>query len=74
MSKFDWNISDIRLPDKFLVIPTIDVVIFPKMVVPLLVVDKNVIAALTSTDNKIEQAVLVATKNQNKDGISNNCR
>lgn len=68
MSRFDWNLNDIKLPDKFLVIPTIDVVIFPKMVVPLLVVDKNVISALSSQENKIEQAVLVATKLQIKDG------
>lgn len=70
MSKFDWSINDIDLSEKLLVIPTIDVVVFPKMVVPLLVVDKNVITALTDPNNKIEHAVLVASKVGGKDASS----
>ena len=55
------------LPENLLVIPTIDVVVFPKMVVPLLVVDKNVINSLTDPLNKVEYAVLVASKISGKD-------
>ena len=70
MSKFDWNINDIKLPETLLVIPTVDVVVFPKMVIPLLVIDKNVIRALTDPDNKIEYALLVASKVSSKEMTS----
>lgn len=67
MSKFDWNTNDINLPEQALIIPTVDVVLFPKMVVPLLVVDKNVIAALTNNEKKLDVVVLVASKINSKE-------
>lgn len=70
MSKFDWGINDIKLPETLLVIPTVDVVVFPKMVVPLLVIDKNVISALTDPKSKVEYAVLVASKFGGKNSSS----
>ncbi len=68
MSKFEWNFNDIKLPDNFLVITTVEVVIFPKMVVPLLVVDKNIINELTNPAKKIDKVVLLAAQNPPKEG------
>lgn len=67
MSKFSSYVNDIGLPGNILVIPTVDVVVFPKMVVPLLVVDRNVINVLTDSNQKIDCAVLVASKISGKD-------
>lgn len=62
MDSFDNKTHKDVYERKLLIVPTIDVVIFPKMVVPLLVVDKNVIQTLMSVKPENENILLVAAK------------
>lgn len=49
-------------PSEICVIPTVDVVVFPKMVVPLLVLDEKIIAGINEASRKEEDILLVAAK------------
>ena len=63
--------SDIRIQDPIEempsilpVIPTMDVVVFPHMVVPLLVLDEQIIKGIEETVNSSKKVLLLATKQQ----------
>jgi ATP-dependent Lon protease len=49
-------------PSELNVIPTVDVVVFPKMVVPLLVLDDKIISGINQASQKGEEVLLVAAK------------
>lgn len=53
-----------ELPTNLPIIPTMDVVVFPHMVVPLLVLDEQIIKGIEQTLEKTKQVLLLATKNQ----------
>ena len=61
-SKKKNNINDI--PSVLPVIPTMDVVIFPHMVVPLLVLDEHIIQGIEQTMDDSKKILLLATKEQ----------
>lgn len=61
-SKKKNNINDI--PSVLPVIPTMDVVIFPHMVVPLLVLDEHIIQGIEQTMEDSKKILLLATKEQ----------
>ncbi len=53
-----------EVPTNLPVIPTMDVVVFPHMVVPLLVLDEQIIKGIEQTLEKSKQILLLSTKNQ----------
>jgi ATP-dependent Lon protease len=53
------------VPDLLPVIPTIDVVVFPHMIVPLLVLDERIIKGVNKTINESKLIMLLASKKQN---------
>jgi ATP-dependent Lon protease len=55
-----------RIPKNLPVIPTIDVVIFPHMIVPLLVVDERIIKGIDRAIEENKLIFLIASKNQSE--------
>ncbi|HBR70548.1 TPA: endopeptidase La [Candidatus Dependentiae bacterium] len=53
-----------KIPKSLPVIPTIDVVVFPHMIVPLLVIDDRIIKGIESAAENNKLIFLVASKNQ----------
>jgi ATP-dependent Lon protease len=51
------------LPKLLPVIPTIDVVVFPNIIVPLLVLDEKIINGITQSLDQSKMAILLAAKN-----------
>lgn len=51
------------IPEILPVIPTMDVVVFPQMIVPLLVVDEKIIRGIEQTLQSSKQALLLAARN-----------
>ena len=51
------------LPKFLPIIPTIDVVVFPHIIVPLLVLDEKIINGINQTLDQSKMAILLATKN-----------
>ena len=56
----DLDITSSILP----VIPTMDVVVFPRMVVPLLVLDERIIAGINKTLEESKLVLLLASSNE----------
>ena len=50
------------------VIPTMDVVVFPRMIVPLLVLDERIIAGVNKAAEESKMVLLLASKKQNNPG------
>ena len=50
------------LPEKLPVIPTMDVVVFPQMIVPLLVLDERIIKGINHALDTSKLVMLLATK------------
>lgn len=55
-----------QIPKSLPVIPTIDVVVFPHMIVPLLVIDDRIIKGIESAVENNKLIFLLASKNQNE--------
>ena len=55
-----------HIPDILPVIPTMDVVVFPHMIVPLLVLDEKIIQGVTKTLEESKMVLLLAAKKQVK--------
>ena len=56
-------IANGSLPKLLPVIPTIDVVVFPNIIVPLLVLDEKIINGITQSLEQSKMAILLAAKN-----------
>lgn len=56
-------ISNGSLPKTLPVIPTVDVVVFPNIIVPLLVLDEKIINGITQSLDQSKMAILLAAKN-----------
>ncbi len=56
-------ISNGSLPKVLPVIPTVDVVVFPNIIVPLLVLDEKIINGITQSLDQSKMAILLAAKN-----------
>lgn len=71
MKLFNGDSSEL-IPSTVPVIPTVDVVAFPGMIIPLLVVDQKIIKGIREAfDSEAKYVVLIACKNQNqKNNIS----
>ncbi len=52
------------MPEVFSVIPTMDVVIFPRIIVPLLVLDEKIIKGVNQSLDSSKMVLLLAAKNQ----------
>lgn len=52
------------IPEKLPVIPTMDVVVFPHMIVPLLVLDEKIINGINQSLEESKMVLLLAAKNQ----------
>ncbi len=52
------------IPETLPVIPTMDVVVFPHMIVPLLVLDEKIIKGINQSLEESKKVLLVAAKNQ----------
>lgn len=52
------------IPEILPVIPTMDVVVFPQMIVPLLVLDEKIIQGINQTMNESKMVFLLAAKKQ----------
>ncbi len=59
----DKNFHD-KIPDNLPVIPTMDVVVFPHMIVPLLVLDKRIIKGVSDALEGSKMVLLLAAKKQ----------
>jgi ATP-dependent Lon protease len=66
MDKFE-GVGAQSLPEMVPVIPTMDVVVFPHMIVPLLVVDERIIKGINTALNDSKLILLLATKRKNTD-------
>ncbi len=53
-----------KIPDNLPVIPTMDVVVFPQMIVPLLVLDKRIIKGINDALEGSKMVLLLAAKKQ----------
>lgn len=53
------------MPEVVPVIPTLDVVVFPHMIVPLMVMDEKIIKGINNTLQESKLVLLLATKKQN---------
>ena len=53
-----------EIPENLPVIPTIDVVVFPNMVVPLLILDEKIITGINQALDGSKKVLLLAAKNQ----------
>jgi len=53
-----------KIPDNLPVIPTMDVVVFPQMIVPLLVLDKRIIKGINNALEGSKMVLLLAAKKQ----------
>ena len=53
-----------KIPSSLPVIPTIDVVVFPHMIVPLLVIDDRIIKGIDQAIETNKLVFLLASKNQ----------
>jgi len=53
-----------KIPDNLAVIPTMDVVVFPHMIVPLLVLDKRIIKGINDALEGSKMVLLLAAKKQ----------
>ncbi|MFA5074929.1 MAG: endopeptidase La [Candidatus Babeliales bacterium] len=56
-----------QIPSILPVIPTVDVVVFPNMVVPLLVLDEKIIEGVNKALNKDKKVLLLATRKQSEE-------
>ncbi len=64
MKLFETNLNHI-IPETLPIIPTIDVVAFPHMIIPLLIVDEKIIAGInTAIENGNKLVMVVACKKQ----------
>lgn len=64
MKLFETKINHV-IPEVLPIIPTIDVVVFPHMIIPLLIVDEKIIAGINkSIDNGNKLVVIVTCKKQ----------
>lgn len=52
------------IPEKLPVVPTMDVVVFPHMIVPLLVLDEKIISGINQALRESKMILLLAAKNQ----------
>lgn len=52
------------IPEKLPVVPTMDVVVFPHMIVPLLVLDEKIISGINQSLRESKMVLLLAAKNQ----------
>ncbi len=52
------------IPEKLPVVPTMDVVVFPHMIVPLLVLDEKIISGINQSLRESKMILLLAAKNQ----------
>lgn len=52
------------IPEKLPVVPTMDVVVFPHMIVPLLVLDEKIISGINQALRESKMVLLLAAKNQ----------
>lgn len=56
------------LPDLIPVVPTMDIVVFPNMIVPLLVLDERIISGINmALENDTKLVLLIASKKQSED-------
>jgi len=64
MKPFGKRIND-TLPKELPIIPTMDVVVFPNMIVPLLVLDERIISGVNkAAENESKMVLLLASKKQ----------
>ncbi|MBT3455469.1 endopeptidase La [bacterium] len=61
------NIKE-KIPKILSVIPTMDVVVFPQMIVPLLVMDERIIKGINKSIEDTKTVLLLAAKNNNGSG------
>jgi ATP-dependent Lon protease len=66
MDKLKKNPILEEIPEKIPVIPTIDVVVFPNMVVPLLILDEKIINGINQALEGPKKVLLLAAKNQSE--------
>ncbi len=57
--------AELEIPLTLPVIPTIDVVVFPHMVVPLLILDEKIIKGITQSGDENKKVLLLAAHQQN---------
>lgn len=62
METFAGGNGQTLIPDTLPVIPTMDVVVFPHMIVPLLVVDERIIKGINESINSSKLVLLLATR------------
>ncbi len=62
MKDVSTNMFTEKIPEILPVIPTMDVVVFPNMIVPLLVLDERIIKGIDQAVNESKMVMLLATK------------
>jgi len=67
--KSAYNIND-NIPDIISIVPTMDIVVFPNMIVPLLVIDEKVINGINKSLENDHKLVLLLACKKNGDNFS----
>ncbi len=62
------NLNEEKMPEILPIIPTMDVVVFPHMIVPLLVLDERIINGINQSLNGSKKVLLLASKKKIEDG------
>ena len=68
MRTLNNNLSEEKVPEILPIIPTMDVVVFPHMIVPLLVLDERIINGINQSLNGSKKVLLLASKKKIEDG------
>jgi ATP-dependent Lon protease len=69
MRTLNNNLNEEKLPEILPIIPTMDVVVFPHMIVPLLVLDERIINGINQSLNGSKKVLLLASKKKIEDGL-----
>jgi ATP-dependent Lon protease len=64
METFSSKNNHLAMPETVPIVPTMDVVVFPQMIVPLLVVDEKIINGINKSLNSNKMVLLLATKDK----------
>ncbi len=68
MRTINHNVMDEQIPEILPIIPTMDVVVFPHMIVPLLVLDERIIQGINQSLEGSKKVLLLASKKKLEDG------
>ena len=68
MRTLNNNLGEEKIPEIVPIIPTMDVVVFPHMIVPLLVLDERIINGINQSLNGSKKVLLLASKKKIEDG------